>query len=119
MAQQRQNQNMANAVIYDINTNSYSNNTKKVLGVASMLSSNALDWFGKATAKDVEFCLDYSQFESKLMATGNNQDTRHHALISLLDIQQGPHLLQAYTNKFLKLKARTQLKDKLSAILYC
>ncbi|KAJ9070979.1 hypothetical protein DSO57_1001753 [Entomophthora muscae] len=70
------------------------------------------------TAEDFKFCLDYSQFESELMATGNNCDTRHHAIISLLDIRQGSHNLQAYTDKFLKLKARNQLEDKLSAILY-
>ncbi|KAJ9077987.1 hypothetical protein DSO57_1011276 [Entomophthora muscae] len=57
---------------FQANTNSYSNDTEKVLGVASMLSGDALDWFGKATAEEVEFCLDYLQFERKMMATGNN-----------------------------------------------
>ncbi|KAJ9055472.1 hypothetical protein DSO57_1003549 [Entomophthora muscae] len=103
---------------FQTNTNLYSNDTDKFLGVPSILSGNTLDWFGKAAAKGVKFCLDYSQFEGELMATGNNQDTCHQALINLLDIKQGPHTLQSYINEFLKLKTRTQLEDKLSAILY-
>ncbi|KAJ9070980.1 hypothetical protein DSO57_1001754 [Entomophthora muscae] len=38
---------------FQANTNSYSNNTEKVLRVASMLSDIALDWFRKTTAVTV------------------------------------------------------------------
>ncbi|KAJ9086147.1 hypothetical protein DSO57_1007262 [Entomophthora muscae] len=34
-----------------------------------MLSGNALDWSRKATTEDVEFCLDCTRFENKIMAT--------------------------------------------------
>ncbi|KAJ9051438.1 hypothetical protein DSO57_1004519 [Entomophthora muscae] len=57
---------------FQTNAPSYASNTEKRIGVASMLSGDALDWFGKATAEDVEFCLDYAKFEAELMATGED-----------------------------------------------
>ncbi|KAJ9071192.1 hypothetical protein DSO57_1039459 [Entomophthora muscae] len=56
------------------------------LGVASMLLGDALDWFGKATAEDIEFCLDYAKFEAELMATGKDCNNRYYTLNSLLEI---------------------------------
>ncbi|KAJ9071755.1 hypothetical protein DSO57_1033863 [Entomophthora muscae] len=73
---------------FQANAPSYSSDTKKVLGVATMLLGDALDWFHKATSEDVEFCLDYAKFEAKLMATGEDRNTRYYALNSLLEIQQ-------------------------------
>ncbi|KAJ9082024.1 hypothetical protein DSO57_1008455 [Entomophthora muscae] len=60
---------------FQANTPSYSSDTKKVLGVAFMLSEDVIDWFGKATAEDVEFCLDYAKFEAELMATREDCNT--------------------------------------------
>ncbi|KAJ9061816.1 hypothetical protein DSO57_1016893 [Entomophthora muscae] len=75
---------------FQTNTPSYASDTKKILGVASMLLGDALDWFGKATAEEVEFCLDYAKLEAELMATGEDCNTRYYALNSLLEIRQGP-----------------------------
>ncbi|KAJ9066360.1 hypothetical protein DSO57_1010314 [Entomophthora muscae] len=74
---------------FKTNTPSYASDTKKILGVALMLLRDALDWFGKATDEDVEFCLDYAKFKAELMATGEDCNTRYYALNSLLEIQQG------------------------------
>ncbi|KAJ9083095.1 hypothetical protein DSO57_1038115 [Entomophthora muscae] len=102
---------------FQTNTHAYPSDTEKVLGVATMLSGDTLDWFGKATTEDVKFCLDYSKFEAELMSTGNDQDTRYYVLNSMLEIQQANRPIQAYIDKFLKLKAHTQLEDELSAII--
>ncbi|KAJ9072260.1 hypothetical protein DSO57_1029488 [Entomophthora muscae] len=103
---------------FQINANAYPSDTEKVLRVATMLSGDTPDWFRKATAEDVEFCLDYSKFETELMSTGNDQDIRYYALNSMLEIQQANCPIQAYINTFLKLKMHTQLEDELSAIIF-
>ncbi|KAJ9051444.1 hypothetical protein DSO57_1004525 [Entomophthora muscae] len=58
-----------NKLHFQTNTDAYINNTEKILGVATILSGNTLDWFGNATTEYKEFCLDYAKFESELMAT--------------------------------------------------
>ncbi|KAJ9053752.1 hypothetical protein DSO57_1021145 [Entomophthora muscae] len=52
---------------FQTNSPSYISDTKKVLGVAAMISGDALKWFGKATSEDFIFCLNYINFEAKLM----------------------------------------------------
>ncbi|KAJ9087687.1 hypothetical protein DSO57_1030723 [Entomophthora muscae] len=103
---------------FQANTNAYLSDTEKVLGVAAMMAGDTLDWFCKATAEDVELYIDYSRFEAKLMSTGNNQDIRYYTLNSLLEIQQGNCPIQAYIDKFLKLKTFTQLEDELATIIF-
>ncbi|KAJ9062911.1 hypothetical protein DSO57_1005713 [Entomophthora muscae] len=92
--------------------------TKKVLGVATMLPGDTIDWFGKATTKDIKFCLDCSRFEAEIMGTVDEQDVRHHTLTTLLEIKQGQYIIQEYINDFLKLKACTQLEEKIAAIIF-
>ncbi|KAJ9080424.1 hypothetical protein DSO57_1025173 [Entomophthora muscae] len=52
------------------------------------------------------------------METGEDCNTRYYALNSLLEIWQGACPIQAYIDKFLKLKTLTQLKDKLTAMIF-
>ncbi|KAJ9087694.1 hypothetical protein DSO57_1030618 [Entomophthora muscae] len=52
------------------------------------------------------------------MATGEDCNTRYYTLNSLLEIQQGACPIQAYIDKFLKLKTCTQLEDKLAVIIF-
>ncbi|KAJ9085606.1 hypothetical protein DSO57_1012404 [Entomophthora muscae] len=63
--------------------------------------------FGKSISEDMEFCLNYTRVEDKLMTTGNNKNTRHQTLLTLLEIKQGQCTIQCYIKKFLKLKTCT------------
>ncbi|KAJ9065833.1 hypothetical protein DSO57_1015464 [Entomophthora muscae] len=74
----------------------YSNEAHKVLTLGSMLTGDALEWFTSTLKDNKNLCLNFDEFNTRLLKATTPKRTWIQALLKLLSLMQRSTPLEEY-----------------------